>query len=95
MKHLFGLGGVLLSTALSIVASDWPEWRGPNHDGISKESGWLSKWPEAGPKQLWKATLGTGFGTVSVSQGRVYSMGNQDQTDTIFCLNADTGSVLW
>jgi outer membrane protein assembly factor BamB len=55
----------------------------------------MAPWPAGGPKQLWKARLGTGFSTISVSQGRVYSMGNQDQTDTIFCLEADTGSVRW
>jgi len=76
-------------------AEDWPQWRGPNHDDVSKETGWMAPWPAGGPKQLWKATLGTGFSSISVSQGRVYSMGNQDQTDTIFCLEADTGSVRW
>ncbi|MGB2755705.1 MAG: polyvinylalcohol dehydrogenase, partial [Phycisphaerae bacterium] len=36
-------------------ADDWPQWRGPNRDGISKETGWLAQWPQGGPKVLWRA----------------------------------------
>ena len=32
-----------------VEAADWPNWRGPNHNGISNETGWLATWPEAGP----------------------------------------------
>ena len=80
----FGAGGV-----------DWYRWRGPDLNGISKETGWKAQWPAAGPKQLWKASVGTGFASFSVSQGRVYTMGNANNTDTIFCLEAPTGKVVW
>jgi outer membrane protein assembly factor BamB len=80
---------------LPVVGDDWPNWRGPNHDGISKETGWTTQWPAEGPKKLWEATVGTGFGIVSVSKGRVYTMGNAKDTDTVFCLDADTGAVKW
>ncbi len=81
--------------ALTAAAGDWSCYRGPNHDGISTETGWTTQWPAGGPKQLWKTTLGTGFATMSISQGRVYSMGNEKETDTVFCLDANTGSVQW
>jgi outer membrane protein assembly factor BamB len=96
--HLFAWAvgaAFLLTQSLPAPGEDWPQWQGPNRDGISKEAGWQTQWPANGPKVLWKATLGTGFGTMSVSEGRVYSMGNQNDTDTVFCLDAETGSVRW
>jgi hypothetical protein len=87
---LLGLG--LAGTA---SAEDWPNWRGPRYDGVSKETGWLTQWPATGPKQLWKASVGTGFATFTVSGGRVYTMGNAENTDTVYCLDADTGAVRW
>ena len=41
--------------AVTAMGADWPQWRGPNRDGISKETGLLKEWPKAGPKLLWKA----------------------------------------
>ena len=76
-------------------AADWPNWRGPNHNGISNEKGWLTTWPEAGPKILWEKTLGTGFASMTVSKGRVYTMGNIKDNDVLYCLNADTGKEIW
>jgi len=47
-----GLTCVVLVAAVAL-GGDWPQWRGPNRDGISKETGLLKQWPEGGPKQLW------------------------------------------
>jgi outer membrane protein assembly factor BamB len=85
-----GLG--CLATA---QAADWPNWRGPNHNGISNEKGWLTTWPEAGPKVLWEKTLGTGFASMAIADGRVYAMGNIKGNDILYCLNADTGKEIW
>ena len=85
-------GALFLSTAR---AADWPNFRGPNHNGISTETGWLVKWPAAGPKPLWKASVGLGYATVTVANGRAYAMGNTGDTATLFCFDADTGRNLW
>jgi outer membrane protein assembly factor BamB len=74
---------------------DWPCWRGPDRNGISTEKGWQTQWPAEGPKQLWKASVGTGFSSFSVSDGRVYTMGNTADTDRVFCLEAATGRKIW
>jgi len=74
---------------------DWPNWRGPDHDGVSKEQGWLSTWPAEGPGQLWKASVGTGFSSIAVAGGRAYTMGNEKNIDTVFCLDVTDGKVLW
>jgi len=79
----------------SAKAADWPNWRGPNHNGVSSETGWLATWPEGQPKVLWKASIGTGFASMAVSNGRVYTMGNIRNNDILYCLDADTGQDLW
>jgi len=76
-------------------ADDWPRWRGPHGTGITDESGWLDRWPDAGPTIAWNAEVGTGFSSVVVAEGRAYTMGNADETDTVWCLDASTGATLW
>src|ERR1039458_211711 len=74
---------------------DWPRWRGPDLNGISREKGWQAQWPADGPKQLWKASVGTGFSSITVAGGRAYTMGNEADTDTIYCFDAVTGKPIW
>jgi outer membrane protein assembly factor BamB len=85
----------LLGSTLLAPADDWPRWRGVNLDGISKETGWQSQWPAAGPKRLWDASVGVGYSSFSVSKGRLYTMGNVADEDIVFCLDAETGKVNW
>ncbi len=93
---LFSIGLTMLLPCPATRAEDWFRWRGPDLNGISKETGWLAKWPDEGPKRLWKASVGTGFSSMSVSHGRLYTMGNNGQdTDTVFCLDAATGAEIW
>jgi outer membrane protein assembly factor BamB len=75
-------------------AADWPQWRGPNRNGISSESVSTS-WSADGPKVLWRASVGTGFSSISIIQGRAYTMGNTNNEDTIWCFDARTGKNLW
>ena len=76
-------------------AADWPNWRGPNRNGISNETGWLATWPSDGPKVLWETPIGTGFASMAVSKGRVYAMGNINDNDILYCLDAQTGKQIW
>jgi outer membrane protein assembly factor BamB len=89
------LVATIASAALPAAADDWPQWRGPRHDGISSESGWLDHWPPEGPKIAWKADVGTGFSSFAVSKGRVFTLGNTGDADTVTCLDADSGRTLW
>jgi outer membrane protein assembly factor BamB len=74
---------------------EWPNWRGPDYNGISRETEWDPNWGEEGPKKLWKASVGTGFSTVTVAYGRVFTMGNVDDVDIVSCLDANTGKRVW
>src|SRR5436305_5508767 len=86
---------LIVLTPLAARADDWPCWRGPNHNGISAETGWLDDWPKDGPPVAWRASVGIGFSTVAVSNGRLYTLGNAEDKDTVYCLDAVTGKQLW
>ena len=74
---------------------DWPQWRGPNRDGVSNETGWTAKWPAAGPKVLWSRDVGQGYAAVSVAAGRLYTAGFANGKDTVWSLDAGTGDEVW
>jgi outer membrane protein assembly factor BamB len=96
MKIAFCLATLSLTTGvLDVRAADWPNYRGPDHNGISKETGWSAQWPANGPKQVWKAKVGMGFSSFAVANGCVYTTGNANDTDTIFCFDANTGAEVW
>jgi hypothetical protein len=67
--------GQPLSNNLNSRSTDWPQWRGPNRDGKSGDQHLLQEWPEGGPPLAWKAEgIGAGFSSVSLSNGRVFTM---------------------
>lgn len=92
---------VVVSASMAIFfafcspALDWPRWRGPELNGISKEKNWTTVWPKEGPKQVWKANVGIGFSSVTIADGHLYTMGNKDDQDTIYCFDAATGKEVW
>ncbi len=95
-RILAGLACLASANLESVVrADDWPRWRGPDLNGISPEKGWTTAWPKEGPKTLWKASVGIGFSSLAVANGRVWTLGNADETDTLFCFDAATGQVHW
>ncbi len=92
MKKTLALLFLAVATA---SASDWPQWRGPNRDGISTETDWQTKWSASGPKILWKANVGLGYSSFVVADGKVYTTGFNDGQDTVFCFDAVTGKPAW
>ncbi len=77
-------------------AADWPQWRGPNRDGISTETGLIDLIPSEGPKLVWKSTgLGAGFSTVSVAAGRIYTCGDRPDSSFVFAMDVKDGKQVW
>lgn len=87
--------GLLAFIHTAAIADDWPQWRGPNRDGISLEKGWKAQWTAEGPKQLWKVNVGIGYSSMSVANGRIFTMGNVSEVDHVYCLDANTGKEIW
>lgn len=92
--RIFGL----LIVALAPLLADWPEWRGPVRDGVSKETGLPVKWSPAGENLAWKAPYGA-RSTPVVHNNRVYLFNTAgkgaDLQERLMCFDADTGKVLW
>jgi outer membrane protein assembly factor BamB len=74
---------------------EWARWRGPNGDGISPETGWDAAALSGAPKAVWKVNVGKGNSAVSVSQGRIYTMGSTGAQDVVRCLDAADGKEIW
>ncbi|MBL9128701.1 MAG: PQQ-like beta-propeller repeat protein [Verrucomicrobiales bacterium] len=81
----------------SVFAADWPQWRGPNRDGISSETGLLAAWPQGGPRLAWKSdAAGAGYSTPSVVGQRIYLLGNEGLDDEfVAALSLENGQRLW
>jgi len=87
---------VLWLSARTESAGEWPQWRGPNRDGISKETGLLKQWPAEGPPKVWKTNgLGNGYSTVSISNGRIFTLGLTGNREFVIALDARDGRPLW
>jgi len=81
---------------LSAYAADWPQWRGPNRDGISKETGLLDSWPAGGPHLFWKTQgLGEGYSSFAVVGDRLYTQGQQGNQEFVIAFDTRTGKQLW
>ena len=91
------LGFAVVAFSASLTAADWPQWRGPERDGVSPESGLRKEWPEGGPKLLWQTKgLGDGYSTPSVAGGRLYLLSNKGVEDEfVQCLDANDGQEIW
>ena len=78
------------------IGGDWPQWRGPERNGVSRETEWLKGWPESGsPKVAWRAAVGKGHSAISVTNGRAFTLGWDGEQDTVFCFDAVTGKPIW
>lgn len=95
MRRAFAAVSVVLAS-VSLTAADWPQWRGPNRDGLSAETGLLTSWPAGGPRVLWRATgLGEGYSSMSVAGGRVFTQGQNSSQEFVLAFDAKTGARVW
>jgi outer membrane protein assembly factor BamB len=89
------LAGLSLLPAGACFADDWPQFRGPNRDGKSAETGLLRKWPAGGPQLLWSVDgLGKGFTSVAVAEGIIYTTGMFGRDGFLFAYDLD-GRPKW
>ena len=82
--------------AAAALAEDWPQWRGPGRDAVSRETGLLQEWSPSGPPLAWKAAgLGEGLSSVAIASGRIFTMGDRDGAQYVMALSASDGKPLW
>lgn len=75
---------------------DWPGWRGPNRDDLSKETGLLQAWPNEGPPQLWTVdTGGLGYAGFAVVGEKLFTLGSGEDGEFAICLDVNDGSTIW
>jgi outer membrane protein assembly factor BamB len=95
MLAIAALGATTL-TLHTAQAGDWPQWRGPDRDDISKETGLLKSWPADGPKQVWLSKeAGLGYSGFSIVDGKLFTMGLSDDQSHLLAFDANTGKKLW
>ncbi len=97
---VFALCLIGLSYQSTAKAVDWPQWRGPNRDGVCTETGLLRNWPEGGPKLLWELTgLGKGYSSLAIVDGRFYTMGDvrigSEKVQCVLAYDLSTRKRLW
>jgi outer membrane protein assembly factor BamB len=86
----------LAQLALAQSAANWPQWRGPNRDGISKDTGLLKQWPAEGPPLVWKVSgAGRGYSSFSIANGKLYTMGVRGEREFVIAFDVATGKEAW
>src|SRR2546426_11498073 len=83
-------------SAQSGVSTDWPQWRGPDRTGLSKETGLLKQWPPSGPPQVWViSNLGIGYGSMAIRDDRIFVQGSSGRQSMVYALNRADGRTIW
>jgi outer membrane protein assembly factor BamB len=97
MRHVAQLSVLMIGWSFAgAVAADWPGAYGPRRDNTSEQKKLLRTWPQEGPKTLWAAPVGVGFGGASVKDGKVYLLDRDEKVgDTLRVLDLATGKELW
>ncbi len=87
-----------LALASGLLQADWPQYRGPNHDGVSAEK-ILKKWPASGLRQAWKVPLNTGFSSFAIAHGMAYTLVRREidglEQEVCLALDAKSGKEIW
>jgi outer membrane protein assembly factor BamB len=78
----------------NIGAQQWPQWRGPNRDGLITTFSPPAKWPEK-LTQKWKTAIGRGYSSPIVSESKIYVHSSTTDQETVSCLDFNTGKIIW
>ena len=92
------MGCLMLLSANCLCAQDWPQWRGPNRDGVWRETGIVQKFAASQLTPKWRVEVGTGYCGPTVANGRVYltdRLTKPSESERVHCFDEKTGSRLW
>src|SRR5436190_3502536 len=94
VQPLFGLLTLLFCFSAA-RADDWPQWLGPQRDGVWRETGILNNFPAKGAKVLWRQPIQGGYAGPAVSQGKVVVADFDGDAERVLCLDEKTGDKVW
>ena len=88
---------VVWATVQPVRADDWPQFRGPDRNAISAETGLLRQWPEGGPKVLWSVEACEGYASAAIHSGRVYfnDYDRKGRAWLVRCVTLEEGKEVW
>ena len=90
---------MLMHTRCSVAQADdkgeWPQFLGPQRNGLSSETGLLDRWPDGGPKEIWRVPGGVGSSGLAISRGRVLTLVQRDGKQWLIALDAKSGDSIW
>ena len=93
---LLMLAGTMTVAGPFAAGDDWPQWRGPDRNGISGESGLMDSWPGGGPPPEWSVSnLGPGYGSVAVAGDRIFVQMSVGRQSAVASLNRADGRIVW
>src|SRR5262245_5012707 len=85
--HLVTSDRALAFQGRDAAATDWPQWRGPDRNGLSTEKGLLQQWPSSGPPQVWSvSSLGAGYGSIAIAGERIFVQGARNRQSIVSVL---------
>lgn len=87
---------LLLVCRIAALADDWPQFRGPLRDNVSRETALLKSWPDGGPKRIWLSTnLGAGYSGPAIVGENAFILVQRNDAQWLLCLDANSGKELW
>ena len=89
---LFFTLNILTTLAFS---EDWPGFGGPNGNFKSLEKGIITNWDKKEPQKLWSTEVGLGFSSIIEVDGFAFTQGYSRGKNTIYCLGAEDGKIIW
>src|SRR5437764_1063993 len=102
MRNLIAVLG-MAALVNGVRADDWPQWMGPQRDGVWREDGIVEKFPDGGPKRLWKYDCGSGYAGPAVAGGKVFvhdrvaedGKYGKEGIERVLCIDEKTGKLQW
>jgi outer membrane protein assembly factor BamB len=87
--------GTVAASAPAAAGSDWPQFRGPQRDGVARAAHLLRSWPAGGPRLLWQVPIGEGYSHLAVADGRIFTLFGANNTEYLAAFDAASGRQLW
>lgn len=97
LHRAMAVGAILLESQLqlALAQSDWPQFLGPERNGISPETGLLDRWPESGPTKLWQVKGGVGMSGIAIARDRAFTLVQRDGKQWLVALKVVSGEQIW